>query len=172
MAKLDELVLYIANRYAENEHFGKTALHKLLWMSDFHHYATFGDSITGSVYVHRQYGPMCRDLERRIRVLIDGQKLAIRPVDRFGHEQLRPVALVLPDLSEFAAEEIFSVESILWEMRNVSARELSEFSHQHPGWLATSDGEEIGYESALIDLEQPTLEETEALGRGAWRQSA
>ena len=172
MSKLDELVLYISNRYADNEHFGKTALHKLLWMSDFHHYATFGESITNCAYLHRQYGPMCRDLERRLRTLIDGGKLVIRPVDRFGHEQLRPVALERPDLSEFTAEEIFTVESILWEMRDMTARQLSALSHEHPGWRGTDEGEQIPYHSALLDMEQPTLEEAEALGRGQWRKSA
>ena len=163
MSKLSELVLYIANRYSTNEHFGKTTLNKLLWMSDFQHYVMFGEPITDSTYVHRQYGPVCRELERELRTMIDAQRLAIQPCDRFGYEQLRPVALVRPDLKKFAAEEIFTVESILWEMRDMTARQLSALSHEHPGWRGTEDGEKIPYYSALIDMEQPTPEEVEAL---------
>lgn len=162
MSKLSELVLYIATRYAANERFGKTALHKLVWMSDFQHYAGFGESITDSTYVHRQYGPMCRELERELLTMVDAGRIAIQSCDRFGFEQLRPVALSRPDLGQFTAEEIFSVESILWEMRDMSARDLSGLSHEHPGWRGTSDGEEIPYRSALIDMEQPTAEEVEA----------
>lgn len=172
MSKLTELVLYIANRYSTNEHFGKTVLHKLLWMSDFHHYVAYGEPITNSTYVHRQYGPMCQQLEGELRTMIDARRLALQPCDRFGYEQIRPVALARPDLKQISTEEIVTVESILWEMRHMTAAQISALSHEHPGWRGTAEGEEIPYYSALIDMEQPTLEETEALGRGAWRQSA
>jgi len=156
--KLDELVLYIAERNLANEHFGKTKLHKQLWMSDFRHVMLTGEPITGARYVHRQHGPFCDQLDDSLARLEDTRQLALRMRDRFGYVQQRPVPLVRADLSEFSAVEIAAVEDVLWETWQLSARELSELSHLHPGWAWTKEGEEIGYELALVPINEP-LEE-------------
>ena len=163
-AKLDELILYISERELASETYGKTKLHKLLWMSDFQHYRLTGESITGTTYVHRKHGPMAASLEQRLTSLADARRLIIRHRDRFGYVQQRPVPLERPDLSPFSGVEIAVVEQILREAQDLSARELSDLSHQHPGWLGTDDGEAIPYQSALIELEQPTEEELLAAG--------
>ena len=166
-AKLDELILYISERELANETFGKTKLHKLLWMSDFQHYRLTGESITGASYIHRRHGPMVDGLETRLASLADAQRLMIRRRDQFGYVQQRPVPLERADLSLFSGLEIAVVEQMLREAQDKSARDLSELSHQHVGWRGTEEGEVIPYESALIELEQPTEEEISAAGVGS-----
>ena len=163
-AKLDELILYISERELASETYGKTKLHKLLWMSDFQHYRLTGESITGASYRHRRHGPMVDGLEQRLASLTDSQRLRIRHRDRFGYVQQRPVPLERADLSRFSGLEIAVVEQILRETQDMSARELSDLSHEHAGWRGTEDGEVIPYESALIELEQPTDEEISIAG--------
>lgn len=163
-AKLDELILYISERELASETYGKTKLHKLLWMSDFQHYRLTGEPITGAVYVHRQHGPMVAGLEARLVSLADAGRLLIRHRDRFGYVQQRPVPLERADLSRFNGLEIAVVEQILRETQEMSARELSDLSHEHAGWRGTEEGEVIPYESALIELEQPTDEEVAVAG--------
>lgn len=157
-AKLDALVLYIAERNLANEHFGKAKLHKLLWMSDFHYFELAGEPITGARYIRRPHGPFCADLDVAFARLEDTGRLTVRLRDRFSYVQKRPVALERPDLSAFRADEIAAVEDVLWETWRMSAREISEHSHLHPGWAWTVDGEEIGYEFALVPVNEP-LEE-------------
>lgn len=157
-SKLDELVLYIAERNLSNEHFGKTKLHKQLWMSDFRYFALFGEPLTGARYIHRQHGPFCVDLSDGLARLEDTGRLAIRLRDRFSYVQQRPIPLERADLAAFTAHEIATVEDVLWETWSMSARELSDLSHLHPGWALTDEGEEIGYEFALIPIDEP-LEE-------------
>lgn len=163
-AKLDELILYISERELASETYGKTKLHKLLWMSDFQHYRLTGEPITGAVYVHRQHGPMVSGLEARLVSLADAGRLLIRHRDRFGYVQQRPVPLERADLSRFNGLEIAVVEQILRETQEMSARELSDLSREHAGWRGTEEGELIPYESALIELEQPTDEEVAVAG--------
>jgi len=157
-AKLDELVLYISERNLTHEHFGKTKLHKQLWMSDFRHFELIGEPITGARYIHRAHGPFCADLDAALARLEDAGRLAVRRRDRFGYTQQRPTARERPDLAIFCGQEIAAVEDVLWETWQLSARELSELSHLHPGWAWTKEGEEIGYELALVPINEP-LEE-------------
>ncbi len=157
-AKLDELVLYISERNLANEHFGKTKLHKQLWMSDFRSVELAGEPITGSRYVHRQHGPFCDDLDASLARLEDTGRLTIRLRERFSYVQQRPIPLKRAQLAQFSAAEIAAVEDVLWETWDMTARELSDISHLHPGWAWTDDGEEISYDMALVPINEP-LEE-------------
>ena len=159
-AKLDELVLYISERSYANEHSGEAKLHKQLWMSDFHYFELAGEPITGARYIHRPHGPFCADLDDALARLKDKKQISFRLRDRFAYVQKRPVALVRADLSEFSAIEIAAVEDVLWETWSWSARQISEHSQLHPGWAWTKDGEEIGYEFALVPIDEPLEEPT------------
>ena len=153
--KLANLVLYVAERNLHNSTFGKTKLHKQLWMCDFHHYSLTGQAITGSSYIHREHGPFCKQLEHTLAMLEDGGRVAIRLRARFGYTQQHPVPLQRCDLAEFSAEEIASVEDVLWGTWHSSAKELSDQSHLHPGWQHTKDGQVILYEYSRVAMDLP-----------------
>ena len=156
--KLQELVLYISHRNASNPTFGKTKLHKQLWMSDFHHMQMTGAPITGATYIHKPYGPFCADLPALLHSMEDKQQITTRFRQLFAYVQQIPVALQRADLSRLTSEELASVEDVLWETANQSAKEMSDLSHLHPGWLGTSEGEEISYDFAFLPINEP-LEE-------------
>lgn len=151
-------MLYIAERNVANEHFGKTKLHKQLWMSDFRSFELWGISITGAQYIHRQHGPFCEPLEQSLKRLEDTSKAMIRHRERFGYVQQRVIPLKRSDLTLFTAREIAAVEDVLWETWNLNAAEMSQRSHLHPGWAWTKEGDVIGYEFALVPVDEP-LEE-------------
>ena len=159
-AKLDALILYIAERNFANEHFGRAKLHKLLWMSDFHYFELGGEPITGAHYIHRKHGPFCAELDDAVTRLKDTRELTLRSRDRFAYSQRRLIPLLRADLSAFSAIEIAAVEDVLWETWSWSARQISEHSQLHPGWAWTKDGEEIGYEFALVPIDEPLEEPT------------
>ena len=160
-AKLDELVLYISERNLTNEGFGRSKLHKLLWMCDFHYFGLTGDILMGARYLRAEHGPICEPLDACLRRLEDSRQISIRIRDRFGYTQQRPVPLVRSDLSEFSADEIAAVEDVLWQTYDMSPHQISEHSHLHPGWKYTGDGEEIHYGFALAPINEP-LEEAPA----------
>ncbi len=157
-SKLDELVLYISERNLTSEWFGRSKLHKLLWMADFHYFGLTGDILTGARYTNAQHGPICEQLDASLARLEDSRQLAIQGRDRFGYTQRRPVPLVRSDLSGFSAAEIAAVEDVLWETHTMSAHQLSEHSHLHPGWRFTDEGDEINYGFAMVPIDEP-LEE-------------
>ena len=169
-AKLDELVLYICERNLFDEHFGKTKLHKQLWMSEFHCFSLSGKPLVGATYVRGPHGPSCQQLGESLERMEDKGQLIIRLRQPFGYTKQQPVPLVRADLSEFEADEIALVEDILWETRHLNALELTSRAQLHPGWLYTEDGDEISYGFASVpsDLpfEEPWTARAQALAAG------
>ncbi len=157
-AKLRELVLYIAARSTDDPLFGKTKLHKLLWMSDFLHFSMHGRSISGATYIRNHYGPFCAELEDALHTLNDAQALTVEERQIGNFTQKRPVPHRWGDLAKFDALEIKAVEEVLSRARLMSASDLSALSHRHPGWILTPQGEPIGYEFSkfpLLDEDDP-----------------
>ena len=48
--KLRELIIYISDKCIDDETFGAVKLNKILYLSDFDHYAKYGIPITGLPY--------------------------------------------------------------------------------------------------------------------------
>ena len=157
-AKLDEIVLYISERNLTNEHFTKLKLHHQLWMADFRHFELHRQSITGSDYIRTQHGPFCAALDDSLTRLKAAGSLITQRRDRFGHFQQRQIPLRGADLAEFSGEEIASVEDILWETWQLSARQLAERARLHTAWLVAEAGASLGYDFADIPVDEP-LEE-------------
>ena len=151
--KLDELILYISERAIADENFGKTKLNKILWMSEFHHYARYGEPIAGGTYLRQTHGPVLENLDRHLGRLKETGRLTVRVRDRYGRRQQRPIALERADLSPFCGAEIAAVEDVIHETREMTAAQLSALSHGHIGWQAADHGEIIDYNTALIPFD-------------------
>lgn len=159
--KFAELVVYISQKSAHDLYFGATKLNKILYLADFRAYGMWGKPITGAEYQHLKQGPA----PRRLRPVRDGlvaeHSLAIQPVlFPDGKIQHRTVNLREPDLSQFEAKEISLVDSVIDEMRNLSATEVSNLTHQFVGWLMTEEGDTINYATIFLSAEPLSLAET------------
>jgi Protein of unknown function (DUF4065) len=159
--KFAELVIYISQRSAHDFYFGATKLNKILYLSDFRAYGMWGKPITGAEYQHLKQGPAPRRL-RPVRDALQAENaLAVQPVlFPDGKVQHRTVNLRQPDLSLFEAKEISLIDSVIDEMRNMSATEASNLSHQYVGWLMTDEGETIEYSTIFLSAEPMSLAET------------
>lgn len=149
--KLGELMLYIACKSLNDPKFGATKLNKLLFYSEFAVYRDFGDSITGHEYVRRQNGPAPRRFLPVRNRLLQTQQAKLERVEFMGKYQERLVNLRLPDLSQFHAEEIDTVDQVIEHFKDFDGTEISEHSHQFIGWKLAEDGEVIPYEVALVE---------------------
>ena len=148
--KLQELVLYISKRSQEDEAFGAVKLNKLLFYADFTAYRRLGKSITGADCQHLPEGPAPRELLQVRRTLIDQGTIDLVRRDYFDGIQERVVANREPDLAVFTADEVAIADEVIKEAWGISARTISDVSHDEFGWRATKDGESIPYETAWI----------------------
>lgn len=159
--KFAELILYISQKSAHDFYFGATKLNKILYLSDFRAFGMWGKPITGAEYQHLKQGPAPRRLKPVRAALEEDESLAIQPVSfPDGKIQHRTVNLREPDLWLFEAREIALVDSVIDELRSLSATEASNMTHQFVGWLMTDEGETIEYATIFLSAEPLSLAET------------
>ena len=131
--KFKELVLYVAARCDEDPHFGAVKLNKILFYSDFLHFAEHGKPITGVEYRKYPLGP-CPARMKVIKQEMEAEELAYEYTNPLhsGLRQKRMLARRSPVLSLFSAQEIATVDTVIAKLRAWNASEVSEFSHTHP----------------------------------------
>lgn len=166
--KFAELVLYIAAKCEGHERFGATKLNKILFFADFWAYLSRGKPITGAVYQKLKFGPAPKRLLPVQERLIASQSAAKQEAPRVtaafsrsspgaSYVEKRLIALRRPHLDMFEAQEIAIVDEIIERLRNADAVEVSDGSHEFPGWQLAELNEEIPYFTAHLPREQPAL---------------
>ncbi len=159
--KLQELVLFIASRSANDGNFGSTKLNKLLFFADFLAYVKLGMPITGQIYQKLPNGPAPRRMLPVLKNMDASRTLAIQECDRFGKTQKVPIALREANLEQFSADEIAVVTEVIDRLRSKNAKEISDLSHRFAGWKLAADGEDIPYEVALARFGKPRKKDLE-----------
>ncbi len=149
--KLKELILYVSDKCLQHNKFGATKLNKILFFSDFIAYHQRGISITGETYFKLDNGPAPKHLLPVREELRQAKDLEISIRKTFAGDQLRPIALRPPNLSEFDGEEISIVDEVITALRDKSSEEVSEMSHLFPGWILVNTKEDIPYETVYIN---------------------
>jgi hypothetical protein len=151
----------VARRCEADPAFGATKLNKILFFSDFLAYVRTGSSITGQPYQKLEWGPAPRRLLPVQKALFKADAAAMADRDHFGRKQTRLIALREPDLSEFSGVEVAIVDEVVALLSDQNARAASELSHRFLGWQLARIGDEIPYESALIE-ERPLTDAEKA----------
>ena len=160
--KFTELIVYVAERCADDPSFGAVKLNKILYYSDFDAYRVLGEPISGATYRKLSEGPAPKELVNARNQLLEHGRLKLEERSYFNRTQKR---LVLSQ-GEFSNPEIFSVDErqivdqVIQFFWGKSAREVSDYSHREPGWIAVGEREQIPYETAGLSPE-PIDQETE-----------
>jgi len=157
--KLRELVLYVCTASESDEAFGSVKLNKLLFYSDFLSYLQHGTPITGQEYQKLKNGPAPRLMLPLLNDMKASAQLAIAARSYFGRAQKKPVSLREADLTKFSAQEIATVNQVLRAFQKHNGMEISELSHNFPGWQLAEEGETIPYSAALLHRGELTAQE-------------
>lgn len=160
--KFKELIVYVAERCADDPSFGAVKLNKILYYADFDAYRELGEPISGATYRKLSEGPAPKELLKARNELIEHGRVTLEERTFFNRAQKR---LVLTQ-GEVSNPELFSigqrqvVDQVIQFFWGKSAREVSDYSHREPGWIAASDREQIPYETAGMSPD-PIDQETE-----------
>ncbi len=157
--KFRELFLYVCARLGGDPSNGSVKANKVLFFSDFFHYADTGKPITGVEYVHHRLGPAPKGVLQIQQALIDSGEAdqVILMNGSRAQKMLFPKRKV--DLDRFTADEISTVELVLDTLKDSTADEASEFSHAYLAWQLTTERETIPYHFVFM-YEGPVPEET------------
>lgn len=148
-----ELVIYVAQRCANDPWFGATKLNKVLYHSDFRAFERFGVPLTGVRYFRLPQGPAPKKLKHVERELIEEGAIRIDEVDldfgRQGYRQKRTVALRNAEMRFFTADEIDLVNEVIRDLWDQSATEVSNASHD-VRWRVLQHKDALPYEFAYL----------------------
>ncbi len=146
LEKLENLILYILEKCGA---VGKTRLNKLLWYSDSKHYKEHGISITGSRYIHLQYGPVPHDYDFILWKLQKDNKIESKEVVYHNYTGESFISLSSSEASLFNSDEMKTIKYVLDILGHLNASQISEKSHEEKGYRKTSQKDAIPYEYAL-----------------------
>ncbi len=162
-AKFTEMTLYVAGRLLADRAGGATKLNKVLFFTEFTHFRRHGRVISGCEFQKLEHGPAPRQLlPVRTRLLAKGDA-EIRDEDFLGRVQHRLAPLRDADLSVFSAEERQTMDDVLDQLDGLTARQVSDLSHEEPGWQLTELGETIPYSTATLGYPQVSTPTTRRL---------
>jgi hypothetical protein len=163
--KFTELLLHVAERLQGDRAGGATKLNKVLFFAEFTHVRRHGAVISGCAFQKLEHGPAPRQLVPvRTRLVATGDA-ELRTEDFLGRPQHRLVPLRPADLSVFSEQERETIEDVLSQLAGLTAREVSELSHDEPGWCLTELGETIPYGAALLGTRQVSTPTSRRLSR-------
>jgi hypothetical protein len=157
-ARFKELVVYVAHACVGDPTYSKVKLLKILFYSDFESYGLYRAPITGMPYRKKPFGPCPSDFPRIQAEMIRDRQIHVHleRVHDFSSQRLLP--LQEPTFDFLSARDTFIVNRWIRFFWNMTAREVSEYSHGK-AWSIAGDSELIPYEAVFISDEPVTFED-------------
>lgn len=149
LEKFKEVLLYILNEVGSKPNIGETVVYKLLYFIDFDFYEKYEDQLIGATYIRSQYGPTPVEFKKILEKMVKDKEIEKIDSNYFNYPQTKYLPLRSSNLSELSANEKDVIDDVLNKLSNMSATQISEYSHNDVPWLTTKDGEVIEYESVF-----------------------
>lgn len=162
-AKFTELLLYVAGRLEGDRAGGATKLNKVVFFAEFTHLRRHGAPISGCAFQKLEHGPAPRQLVPVRRRLLERGEAELVTDDFLGRPQHRLVPRRRANVEVFTELELETIDSVLEQLAGMTAGEVSELSHEEPGWALTEEGETIPYAAAGLGYRQVSTPTTRRL---------
>ncbi|MCR5183296.1 MAG: helix-turn-helix domain-containing protein [Opitutales bacterium] len=147
--KFKQVFLYILTKVGAKPNVGQTVLYKLLYFIDFDYYELYEEQLMGLKYIKNTYGPTPVDFAKITRQMAESGEIEIVKSKYFSREQTKYLPIKNPDLSLLSAQEFAHLNKELDRLSDMSAKEISDFSHKDIPWVGTEDKGIIEYEAVF-----------------------
>jgi hypothetical protein len=158
--KLASLIAYLTVQSEGDRWFGKVKLAKLLTFIDFAAYVRWGSPITNAQYVKLELGPVPRQLDPTLNLLKAKGQLELVPtvieVKGKKYDQERPTPTSSTVWPAIVPSERALSDEMMRRYYDDTAMDVSDLSHQFPGWAVVKMRHTIPFHMAFIDLAGPT----------------
>lgn len=147
--KFKEVLLYVLERTAGKPNIGETVLYKLMYFIEFNYFERYEEHLIGATFKKLQYGPVPQKMDAILGQMEKSKALQTLKTEYHGYVQKRYIPLAKPDLKKLSAAEIETIDLVINQLSDFSAKAISDYSHKDMPWKATKDGEVIDYELAF-----------------------
>ena len=159
-----QVILYVLDKVGGKPNIGETVLHKLFYFIDFDYYEKFEENLMGETYIKNGYGPTSVNLARILHCL--EQEGAVEKTEREYHNYIQRKYRTTgrPDTKLLRTRDIEHIDQVLARLSDMSAAELSEYSHNDIPWKCSRYGQPIPYETVFYrDASYSVSESDDAL---------
>src|SRR3989338_6412975 len=146
LGKFKQVLLYMLEKTAGKPNVGMTALYKLLYFIDFDYYEKYDEQLMGLTYIKNHYGPTPREFVKVVEEMKKDGDLEEVKSAYFAYEQRKFLPRKSADLSKLNAQETAMIDSVLSRYGDLTAKQLSDLSHQDTPWVVAENGQNIEYE--------------------------
>lgn len=155
--KFKNVLLYITQKIGALPNVGQTVLYKVLYFCDFDYYEKFEQQLIGARYIRNHYGPTPVAFAKIVKEMIaDGQIEEVK-TKFFNNEQTKYIPVDEPDLTVLSGRELNHIDEEIERLGNMTATELTNFSHKDVPWIVTPEGEEIPYETTFYRTQETSV---------------
>ena len=144
--KFKQVLHYIISKVGANDNIGKTVLYKMMYFSDFDFYELNEKPLTGEIYVKLPQGPAPSDFNIMQKELEKEGMIQVVESKYCGFPQIKFLSICNPSTNLLNGNELQLIEKVINKLANMTATQVSGYSHEDMPWKATKDGEEIDYE--------------------------
>ncbi len=149
ISKFKQVLLYILNKVGAKPNVGQTVIYKLLYFIDFDYYEIFEEQLMGLKYIKNTYGPTPIDFAKLIQEMEKDGELEEVKTKYFNKDQTKYLPIKEPNLSLLSGQEIKHIDDELARLSDMTAKELSEYSHKDIPWIGANMGEIMDYEAVF-----------------------
>ena len=157
--KFKTVLSYVINRCENKANVGKTLICKLLYFSDFNYYEKYETAITNETYIKYERGPYPHHIDEAIDEMLDEGLLKIEKKPYFGTTIHKHYLQEVPDLSLLNTKELGVINEVIDKISDMSAKEVSAYSHGDMPWMIAEDNEELDYEYVFYRDPEYTVRE-------------
>lgn len=149
--KFKQVLLYILKKVGGKPNIGMTALYKLLYFIDFDYYEKYEDQLMGLVYLKNHHGPTPLLFDNLIKEMVRTGEIERIKSKFYEFPQTKYLINpeIVPNLSILNGQEQEHIDSELNRLSDMTAAELTEFSHKDVPWISAQDGKPLDYESVF-----------------------
>jgi uncharacterized phage-associated protein len=165
--KFTELILLVSERLRSDLSGGATKLNKVLFFAEFIHVRRTGQPISGAEFQKLDHGPAPRRLKPIRDLLVSNGEAEIVRELYLGYTMARLLPLRDANTSFFTRSEMESVEESLRDLEGLTAKQVSDLSHEEAGWRLVNSGDTIPYEAALVGSQQTSTPTSRRLEHAA-----
>ena len=148
LVKFKEVLLYILEKVGSKENIGEAVLLKILYFIDFDFYEKYEEQLIGATYIKNHYGPTPKEFLKVIKEM-EGNEVEKINIIYYKYAQTKYLPKRKPDLTKLRAHETKLIDDVLAKLSDMSAKEISQYSHGDVPWQVTEPGEIIDYESVF-----------------------
>jgi len=147
--KFKEVFLYIINKVGAKPNIGQAVIYKLLYYIDFNYYERYETQFMGATYIKNRYGPTPVEFKNIVSQLVKAKIVEEYKSKYFQYPQVKYLPLKKSDLSKLSANELEVIDDVLNKLSDMTAKQISDYSHNDVPWLTTNQGKAIEYESVF-----------------------